>query len=136
MCRKKHVEFSFSILEYIDLILLKEIRLPTLSFDVDLHISALDNHQIMAWLWSFCCGQFWVLLNVWKRVKCIWYLVTEYNWTYYPSYHMLLCLLTGPASREVKTLQKMMMEGMNIARLNFSHGTYEVSVSAFEVFKC
>jgi len=31
----------------------------------------------------------------------------------------------GPATREVKILEEMMLHGMDITRLNFSHGTYE-----------
>lgn len=33
--------------------------------------------------------------------------------------------LLGPASRDPEILEKMMETGMNVARLNFSHGTHE-----------
>ncbi len=36
----------------------------------------------------------------------------------------IVCTI-GPASENKETLTKLVNEGMNIARLNFSHGSYE-----------
>ena len=38
--------------------------------------------------------------------------------------HTKIVCTIGPASRTKTTLQQMMSAGMNVARLNFSHGDY------------
>ena len=46
----------------------------------------------------------------------------------------IVCTL-GPAVDEYKTLAKLCMSGMNVARFNFSHGDYEQQSKRIEVFK-
>lgn len=45
----------------------------------------------------------------------------------------IVCTL-GPASNNRKTLIKMFNNGMNVARLNFSHGTHEAHKEAIDLF--
>ena len=41
-------------------------------------------------------------------------------------------MLTGPASVETSIIEKMVETGMNIARLNFSHGSHEYHASTIK----
>ena len=46
----------------------------------------------------------------------------------------IVCTL-GPASRDEKILEQMLLNGMNVARLNFSHGTHEYHKESIEMFR-
>lgn len=46
----------------------------------------------------------------------------------------IVCTL-GPATDDPKVLQELMRSGMNVARLNFSHGTYEDHQKRIDLFK-
>lgn len=46
----------------------------------------------------------------------------------------IVCTL-GPASREAETMEAMLKAGMNVARLNFSHGTHEEHRKTIETFR-
>ena len=46
----------------------------------------------------------------------------------------IVCTL-GPASSSTEMIEKMIDAGMNVARLNFSHGTYEEHAAVIERLK-
>lgn len=46
----------------------------------------------------------------------------------------IVCTL-GPSSRDEETMEAMLMAGMNVARLNFSHGTHEEHKKTIESFR-
>ena len=46
----------------------------------------------------------------------------------------IICTI-GPASQNLDTLREMCKAGMNVARLNFSHGTYDEQQNKFNLIK-
>ena len=46
----------------------------------------------------------------------------------------IICSI-GPASQSIETMSKMVMSGMNVARVNFSHGDYAEYTEILNVVK-
>ena len=46
----------------------------------------------------------------------------------------IVCTI-GPASRDEGTLRRMLQAGMNVARVNFSHGTHEEHRKTIDTFR-
>ena len=46
----------------------------------------------------------------------------------------IICTL-GPSSESEETLRRLMIEGMDVARFNFSHGTHEEQLEKFNLVK-
>ncbi|MBQ8338625.1 MAG: pyruvate kinase, partial [Oscillospiraceae bacterium] len=46
----------------------------------------------------------------------------------------IICTI-GPACSDEKTIAELCMAGMNVARLNFSHGTHEQHLKVIETIK-
>ena len=46
----------------------------------------------------------------------------------------IICTL-GPSSESEETLRRLMIEGMDVARFNFSHGTHEEQLEKFNRVK-
>lgn len=46
----------------------------------------------------------------------------------------IVCTI-GPACENAETLEAMCVAGMNVARLNFSHGTHEQHLQKIELIK-
>ena len=46
----------------------------------------------------------------------------------------IVCTI-GPACKDVETLKELILAGMNVARINFSHGNYQDQEERINVFK-